>query len=122
MWDNETYKDSNYIAHPYACAYTSLNKLKQALGDKINSEDNVPDDLYNRLISEDFTKVFTGEDCIIQMLRRLGEINSMNITLIAHNGSGFDNYLVLRNYCELHKVPIITPRGILTLTVKNIHA
>ena len=57
--------------------------------------------------SNDFIKVFIGEDCIHQMFKFIGEHNNTKITIIGHNSSGFDSYLVAQQF-KLGKAPLIS--------------
>ena len=62
---------------------------------------------------------FTGEDCIYQMLRYIGENNNgRENTIIGHNSSGFDSYLVAQHF-NLEKAPLISSSKILSLTLSN---
>ncbi|ESO98595.1 hypothetical protein LOTGIDRAFT_174129 [Lottia gigantea] len=60
-----------------------------------------------------------SKDCIDQMLQRLGKIDQKRITLIAHNGSGFDNWIVIKNVKKITQCPLKIPRGILSLPLTN---
>ena len=69
--------------------------------------------------SNDFIKVFTGEDCIHQMFKYIGEHNNTReTTIIGHNSSGFDSYLVAQQF-KLEKAPLILSSKILSLTLSD---
>ncbi|ESP04157.1 hypothetical protein LOTGIDRAFT_170989 [Lottia gigantea] len=115
-WDCETYseKETNK-ANPYSCTLINLEKLRKTL-DRIkhnfphlNPTDSVPEEFYNKLMN--IVEIF--------MLQRLGKIDQKRITLISHNGSGFDNWIVLKNAKKLTQCPLVTARGILSLPLTN---
>ena len=86
--------------------------------DDINKEDNLSEEKLNKLLKA--VHVFTNKDCIDQMFQFFGTLSKKKITLIAHNGSGFDNYFVLRNKnMILDESPLKTSRGILSAKVKT---
>ena len=120
IFDIETYKDENNFAIPYSVGLARLHKFKTYLGDLINSEENIPEDKYERIVSSnDFISIFTGEDCIHQMFRYIGEHNSSRqITIIGHNSSGFDSFLVAKQF-TLQKPPLMVGSKILSLTLSN---
>ena len=71
------------------------------------------------MYSNDFIKVFTGEDCIHQMFRHIAtHYNNREIVIIAHNSSGFDSYLVAQHF-NLEKPPLFSSSKILCLTISN---
>ena len=120
IFDLETYRDDNNFAIPYSVGLARLNKFKTYLDKLVDKEENIPEDKYNRLVlSNDFIKVFTGEDCIHQMFRYIAEHNNIReITIIAHNSSGFDSFLVAQQF-KLEKAPLTSTSKILSLTVSN---
>ena len=121
IFDIETYRNEKNFAIPYAVGLARLCKFKTYLGDLISSEESIPEDKYNRLIlSDDFIKVFTGEDCIHQMFKYIGEHNNnREIILIGHNSSGFDSFIVAQQF-TLQKPPLISSSSkILSLTMSN---
>ncbi|ESO91808.1 hypothetical protein LOTGIDRAFT_163168 [Lottia gigantea] len=98
-WDCETYNENKAI--PYSCTLINLEKLRKML-DRINNlfpdlkpTDPIPEEFYNKLMN--IVEIFVGTDCIDQMLQRLGKIDQKRITLIAHYGSGFDNWIMIKN-------------------------
>ncbi|ESO90896.1 hypothetical protein LOTGIDRAFT_163784 [Lottia gigantea] len=113
-WDCETYseKETNK-AIPYFCTLINLEKRREMLYrikhnfPDLNPTDSVSEEFYNKLMN--ILEIFVGKDCIDQMLQRLGKIDQ---TLISHNGSGFDNWIVLKNAKKLTQCPLVTARGI----------
>ncbi|ESO96101.1 hypothetical protein LOTGIDRAFT_160086 [Lottia gigantea] len=83
-------------------------------GTDLNSTESVPEEFYNKLMN--IVEIFVGKDCIDQMLQRLGKIDQKRITLIAHNGSGFDNWIMIKNVTQC---PLKTLRGILSVPLTN---
>ena len=120
IFDLETYRDDNNFAIPYSVGLARLDKFKTYLDKLVDKEENIPEDKYDRLVlSNDFIKVFTGEDCIHQMIRYIAEHNNIReITIIAHNSSGFDSFLVAQQF-KLEKAPLTSASKILSLTVSN---
>ncbi|ESO98469.1 hypothetical protein LOTGIDRAFT_174280 [Lottia gigantea] len=53
------------------------------------------------------------------MLKYLGQYDRKRLILISHNGSGFDNWIVLKNAKKLTHCPLKTPRGILSFPLSN---
>ena len=100
LFDIETYKDEDNFAIPYSVGLARLCKFKTYLSELISSEENILKEKNDRLMfSNDFIKVFTGECCIHQMFKYIGtHINSREITIIGHNSSGFDSYLVAQHF------------------------
>ena len=95
----------------------NLNNFNSIIGEDINSEKPLSEEKKNNLL--DSVLVFVGEDCIDQALKHLGEFSKQKVTLIAHNGSSFDNFFVTRNSHAKFKNILKTPRGILSLKVVN---
>ena len=61
----------------------------------INSETPLEADVFNQLRSK--TKIAVGLNCITKMIKYIGEIPNMKKPiLIAHNGKGFDVWLILQ--------------------------
>ena len=119
VFDLETYTNSDNIAIPYAVGLARLNKMKTGLGEHINSSDSLLEDMSKRLLSEDFIKVFVGENCINEMSEHIANLNSnRNITLIGHNASGFDSFLIKKEF-RLTKAPVCSGKKILSVTISN---
>ena len=120
-WDCETFteKDTNRSI-PYACTLINLEKLRKML-ERTNklfpTEKNIPEEFYNRIMN--YVHLFTGADCIDQMLQHLGKVNQKELVLISHNGSGFDNWIAMKNLKKLTRPPLKTNRGILRLPISN---
>ncbi|ESP04495.1 hypothetical protein LOTGIDRAFT_170739 [Lottia gigantea] len=121
-WDCETYNENKAI--PYSCTLVNLEKLRKMLN-RINNlfpdlkpTDTIPEEFYNKLMTN-IVEIFVSTDCIVQMLQRLGKIDQKRITLIAHNASGFDNWIMIKNVKKLTQCPLKTARGILSLPLTN---
>ncbi|ESO93714.1 hypothetical protein LOTGIDRAFT_153170 [Lottia gigantea] len=123
-WDCETYSEKDTRrAIPYACTLINLEKLRKMLN-RINnlfpdlkSSDPLPEEFYDKLMN--VVEIFVGTDCIDQMLKYLGQYDRKRLILISHNGSGFDNWIVLKNAKKLTHCPLKTPRGILSFPLSN---
>ncbi|ESO90900.1 hypothetical protein LOTGIDRAFT_163788 [Lottia gigantea] len=133
-WDCETYceKETNK-AIPYCCTLVNLEKLRKRLDDYNNylrdlsdfnetldfkPSDPISEEFYNKLMTN-IVEIFVGTDCIDQMLQRLGKVDEKRLTLISHNGSGFDNWIIIKNVKKLTQCPLKTARGILSLPLTN---
>ncbi|ESO91483.1 hypothetical protein LOTGIDRAFT_153926 [Lottia gigantea] len=124
-WDCETYSEKDTRrAIPYCCTLVNLEKLRKMLN-RINNlfPDLKPTDpisrrIYNKLMTN-IVEIFVGTDCIDQMLKYLGQYDRKRLILISHNGSGFDNWIVLKNAKKLTHCPLKTPRGILSFPLSN---
>ncbi|ESO99337.1 hypothetical protein LOTGIDRAFT_158423 [Lottia gigantea] len=120
-WDCKTYSESETRkAIPYACTLINLEKLRKML-DRTNNlfPDlmNVPEEFYDKLMK--IVEIFVGTDCIDQMLKYLRQYDRKRLILISHNGSNFDNWIVLKNVKKLTQCPLKTPRGIISLPLSN---
>ncbi|ESO90352.1 hypothetical protein LOTGIDRAFT_164273 [Lottia gigantea] len=121
-WDCETYceKETNK-AIPYCCTLVNLEKLRKRLDDYNNYLSDLSD--FNETLdykpSDPISEIFVGTDCIDQMLQRLGKVDQKRLTLISHNGSGFDNWIMIKNLKKLTQCPLKTARGILSLPLTN---
>ncbi|ESO85558.1 hypothetical protein LOTGIDRAFT_155044 [Lottia gigantea] len=121
-WDCETYNENKAI--PYSCTLVNLEKLRKMFN-RINNlfpnlkpTDPIPEEFYNKLMTN-IVEIFVGTDCIDQMLQLLGKIDQKRITLIAHNASGFDNWIMIKNVKKLTQCPLKMPRGILSLPLTS---
>ncbi|ESP01769.1 hypothetical protein LOTGIDRAFT_172416 [Lottia gigantea] len=123
-WDCETYSEKDTRrAIPYCCTLINLEKLRKMLN-RINNlfpdlkpTDPIPEEFYDKLMN--VVEIFLGTDCIDQMLKYLGQYDRKRLILISHNGSGFDNWIVLKNAKKLTHCPLKTPRGILSFPLSN---
>ena len=121
MYDLETYNKDRAILY-CSCLY-NLNKFSG---------------IYNRDIPEkDYQNclnfvVFIGTDCINDMLDHVlsfkaepknvkNKVIEFNLYLIAHNGSGFDSYVVLNNLPQWRSVVnlIRIGAGLVSITIFN---
>ncbi|ESO86882.1 hypothetical protein LOTGIDRAFT_175982 [Lottia gigantea] len=133
-WDCETYceKETNK-AIPYCCTLVNLEKLRKRLDDYNNylsdlsdfnenldfkPSDPISEEYYNILMTN-IVEIFVGTDCIDQMLQRLGKVDQKRLTLISHNGSGSDNWIMIKNVKKQTQFPLKTARGIHSLPLTN---
>ena len=124
-WDSETYTEKETgKTKPYACSLVNLEKLRKIL-ERINFRfpdlkptDNVPEEFYDKIMK--IVYIFVGTDCIDQMLKHLGTVDQKQLTLVSHNGSGFDNWIIIKNMSKLTHCPLKTNRGILRLPISNL--
>ncbi|ESO99914.1 hypothetical protein LOTGIDRAFT_158072 [Lottia gigantea] len=116
-------KKNSRRAIPYARTLINLEKLRKKIETiknifpNINPTDNVPEEFYDKLMN--VVELFVDTDCIDQMLKYLGQYDRKRLILISHNGSGFDNWIVLTNAKKLTHCPLKTPRGILSFSLSN---
>ncbi|ESO94397.1 hypothetical protein LOTGIDRAFT_175451 [Lottia gigantea] len=116
-WDCETYSEKNSRrAIPLEKLRKKLETIKNIFPN-INPTDNVPEEFYDKLMN--VVELFVGTDCIDRMLKYLGQYDRKRLILIYHNGSGFDNWIVLKNAKKLTHCPLKTPRGILSFPLSN---
>ncbi|ESO85011.1 hypothetical protein LOTGIDRAFT_168273 [Lottia gigantea] len=111
-WDCETYSERDTRrAIPYACTLINLEKLRKKLETiknifpNINPTDNVPEEFYEKLMN------------VVELF--VGQYDRKRLILISHNGSGFDNWIVLKNAKKLTHCPLKTPRGIISFPLSN---
>ncbi|ESO99203.1 hypothetical protein LOTGIDRAFT_173796 [Lottia gigantea] len=93
-----------------------LNRIDN-LFPNLKPSDPLPEEFYDKLMN--VVELFVGTDCIDQMLKYLGQYDRKRLILISHNGSGFDNWIVLKNAKKLTHCPLKTPRGILSFPLSN---
>ncbi|ESO94744.1 hypothetical protein LOTGIDRAFT_160978 [Lottia gigantea] len=121
-WDCETYSENKAI--PYCCTLVNLEKLRKKLElikrvfPDLKPTDPIPEEYYNKLMTN-IVEIFVGTDCFDQMLRRLGTVDQKRLTLIAHNASGFDNWIALQSISKLTQCPLVTDKKILSLPLSN---
>ncbi|ESO82149.1 hypothetical protein LOTGIDRAFT_170295 [Lottia gigantea] len=108
--------DDNFHATYFTFRGKHIIEITFSFSD-LNPTDTVPEEFYNKLMN--IVEIFVGKDSIDQMLQRLGKIDQKRITLISHNGSGFNNWIVLKNAKKLTQCPLVTARGILSLPLSN---
>ena len=92
--------------------------MMMLLQDDINSEEEISEEKLSKLMHSGYSEVFVGMDCFHQMFKKLGNLNAKSITLIAHNGSRFDNYLLFTDFTPT-KPPLKTSAGIINLKIGN---
>ncbi|ESP02397.1 hypothetical protein LOTGIDRAFT_172055 [Lottia gigantea] len=108
-WDCETYSENK--AFPYCCTLVNLEKLRKKLElikrvfQDLKPTDPIPEEFYNKLMTN-IVEIFVGTDCFDQMMRRLGTVDEKRLTLISHNGSGFDNWIALQSINKLTQYPL----------------
>ncbi|ESO88560.1 hypothetical protein LOTGIDRAFT_165343 [Lottia gigantea] len=130
-WDCESYceKETNK-AIPYCCTLVNLEKLRKRLDDYNNYISDLSDTLdfkpadpiseeYYNILMTNIVEIFLGTDCIDQMLQRLGKVDEKRLTLISHNGSGFDNWIALQSVKKLTQCPLVVDNKILSLPLSN---
>ncbi|ESO99883.1 hypothetical protein LOTGIDRAFT_158039 [Lottia gigantea] len=124
-WDCESYseKETNK-AIPYCCTLVNLEKLRKKLEltkrvfPDLKSTDPIPEEFYNKLMTN-IVEIFVGTDCFDQVLCRLGTVDQKRLTLISHNGSGFDNWIALKSLNKQTQCPLVTDKTILSLPLSN---
>ncbi|ESO88670.1 hypothetical protein LOTGIDRAFT_165456 [Lottia gigantea] len=121
-WDCETYSENKAI--PFCCTLVNLEKLRKNLElikrvfPDLKPTDPIPEEYYNKLMTN-IVEIFVGTDCFDQMLHRLGTVDQKRLTLIAHNASGFDNWIALQSLNKLTQCPLVTDKKILSLPLSN---
>ena len=111
-------------ARPYNMSFYRLSKIAGRY-----NRDPTPEELQKSIKD---TIAFSGDDCINNaldyLLKLKGEerkvknkILDYNLQMHAHNGSGFDTWIILNNLpCDKHIVDIIkNGKGIISLKIFN---
>ena len=122
VYDLETHNTDR--ARPYNMTFYRLSKIAGRYG-----RDPTKEELQNSIND---TLAFSGDDCINNaldyLLKLKGEerkvknkIVDYNLQMHAHNGSGFDSWIILNNLpCDKHIVVIIkNGKGIISLKIFN---
>ena len=122
IYDLETHNTDR--ARPYNMTFYRLSKIAGRY-----ERDPTPEELKKSL---DDTIAFAGDNCIANALDFLLELKGeerkvnnkfveYNLQLHAHNGSGFDSWIILNNLpCDKHIVDIIkNGKGIISLKIFN---
>ena len=122
VYDLETYSSDR--AKPYNMTFYRISKIAGRY-----ERDPTPEELQKSI--NDAT-AFMGDDCIDKALdyclklkgdehKVKNKIISYNLQMHAHNGSGFDTWIILNNLrCDKHNVDIIkNGKGIISLKVFN---
>ena len=122
VYDLETHNTDR--ARPYNMTFYRLSKIAGRY-----NRDPTPEELQKSIND---TIAFSGDDCINNaldyLLKLKGEerkvnnkIVDYNLQLHAHNGSGFDSWIILNNLpCDKHIVDIIkNGKGIISLKIFN---
>ena len=118
----ETYADikDDRWSKPYAVGLFPLDQIENILGDKINSSEPCDTETLQKLNNE--AKTFTGTDCITQMFKYLGQQKDLEkVTLIAHNGKTFDNWILLQEKGITPFQILKTGQGIVNMKIRNWH-
>jgi hypothetical protein len=118
IWDIETYLDGDRWAKTYAVGLFPLASVDYILGPKLNSEHPVHNETLEKLKRD--TKIFTEEIPIIEMFKYLGQLNLENVTLIAHDGKGFDNWVLSESGLVAFQM-LKTGPGLVDMRIKNPH-
>ena len=127
VYDIETFNRDRAV--PYAIGYFLVSKMASSKYNKDLTEKEI-DSLLNNV------RIFDGEDCITKMFEKLRDLkgepkkiekNGKKITIeyemkmIAHNGSGFDSWIILDNLPEWCRITsmIKTGKGIINMKIYN---
>jgi hypothetical protein len=119
VWDIETFVEEDRWCKTYAVGVFPLDAVEEILGDKLNSPEPVDDETLEKMNGE--AKIFCGTDLqpITDMIKYLAELNFENVTIIAHNGKGFDNWMMLREGGVVPYNMLKTGQGIVDMRMKN---
>ena len=122
VYDLETFNKNRAV--PYCSCIYKLSKISGKFRRDISEQE------YQKCLND--CVVFKGTDCINEMLDHVlsfkgepkkvkNKIVEYNLYLIAHNGSGFDSYVVLNNLPQWRSVvkPIKNGKGIVSLKIFN---
>ena len=122
VYDLETFNKIRVVPY-YSCIY----KLSEISG---KYHRDISEQEYQKCLND--CVVFKGTVCINEMLDHVlafkgepkkvkNKIVEYNLYLIAHNGSGFDSYVVLNNFSRWRSVvkPIKNGAGIISLIIFN---
>jgi hypothetical protein len=120
VWDLETFvdMDGDRWCKPYAAGIFPLEAVEKIAGDSLYSSEPVDDETLEKLNEE--AKTFCGLECITDMLKHLGGISGLdNATLIAHNGKGFDDWLLLLEKNVIPFQVLKTGQGLASVKITN---
>ena len=122
VYDLETFNKNRAV--PYCSCIYKLSKISG------KDQRDISEQEYQKCLND--CVVFKGSDCINEMLDHVlsfkgepkkvkNKIVEYNLYLIAHNGSGFDSYVVLNNLPQWRSVVklIKNGRGIVSLKIFN---
>ena len=122
VYDLETFNKNRAV--PYCSCIYKLSKISGKYQRDISEQE------YQKCLND--CVVFKGTDCVNEMLDHVlsykgepkkvkNKIVEYNLYLIAHNGSGFDSYVVLNNLPQWRSVVklIKNGRGIVSLKIFN---
>ena len=127
VYDIETFIRDRAV--PYAIGYFPISKLCVSKYSRDLAKEEIEKSLND-------VKIIEGEDCITKMFKKLQDLkgepkkiekNGKEITveyemkMIAHNGSGFDNWIILDNLPEWCRITsmIKTGKGIINMNIYN---
>ena len=127
VYDIETFNRDRAV--PYAIGCFPISKLAVSKYTRNLTIEEIEKSLND-------VKIFEGEDCITKMFKKLQDLkgepkkiekNEKEITaeyemkMIAHNGSGFDSWIILDNLPELCRITsmIKTAKGIINIKIYN---
>ncbi|ESP02334.1 hypothetical protein LOTGIDRAFT_172214 [Lottia gigantea] len=79
--------------------------------------DNIPEEFYEKLMN--IVHIFVGVNCIDQMLKHLCSVGQKQLTLICHNGSDFDNRIIIKNMAKLPHCPLKNSTRIFRIAISN---
>jgi hypothetical protein len=122
IWDIETFPDGiDRWSKAYAVGLIPLDSVQSILGNKLNSDNPIDDETLTLLRNE--TKIFGGPDLqpITDMIEYLGGLQLENVTLIAHKGKDFDNWVFLSESDTVPYQTLKTGSGLVDMKVKNPH-
>ena len=122
VYDSENYNRDRAI--PY-CSYI----YKQSKFSRKQKQDQ-SEKHYQNCLNDCF--VFRGSECIDEMLDHFlsfkreaekvkNKVVEYNLYLIAHNGSGFDSYVALKNLPQWRKVVTLTKNGAGSVSLKELN-
>ena len=127
LYDIETFNRDRAI--PYAIGYFPISKMGISKYNRDLTKEEI-----EKYLNE--VRIFDGEDCITKMFEKLravkGEpkkiekngkeiIVEYELKMIAHNGSGFDSWIILDNLPEWCRITsmIKTGKGIINMKIYN---
>ena len=127
VYDIETFNRDRAV--PYAIGYFPVSKMGISKYNRDLTKEEIDKYLDN-------VRIFDGEDCITRMFEKLRDLkgeakkiekNGKEITIeyemkmIAHNGSGFDSWIILDNLPEWCRITsmIKTGKGIINMKIYN---
>ncbi|ESO99256.1 hypothetical protein LOTGIDRAFT_173744 [Lottia gigantea] len=113
----DVHDELDWVCYLHNSHFCMIRRSQKSLGIQEIEDNYEQKNFYDKLMN--VVEPLVGTDCIDQMLKNIGQYDRKRLISISHNGSGFDNWIVLKNAKKLTHCPLKTPRGILSFPLSN---